>query len=359
MAPLQIIPVTSNCESASSPWRPRFFRVVVATFAFVCASLALALVGSFATATPASAVITGIDVASHQHPNGVAINWQQVVSAGHRFAYVKATEGPGTGTDKCQRRTYYTNPYFAADWSGAGAAGLYRGAYHYARPQLPLSSAEEQARYFVSVAGPSNGAYDLPLELDLEETCGLGQSDLAEWTRRFLAEVTRITGKKPLVYTGRWFWQANIGAYGNDIGQNYRLWTADYRCQRHSLQKASSALLAALEKSAAANNSPFVVSISGVIAETPMAGLSSYSASKTAMHGYATAATRELRRAGIRWIDARPGHTESGLATRAIFGQAPAFGAGLKTEDVVARIVSAIKEDEKDLPSSSFVASVA
>ena len=119
------------------------------------------------------------------------------------------------------------------------------------------------------------------------------------------------------------------------------------------------ALLAELEKSAAANNAPFVVSISGVIAETPMAGLSSYSASKTAMHGYATAAARELRRAGIRWIDARPGHTESGLATRAIFGQAPAFGAGLKTEDVVARIVSAIKNDEKDLPSSSFVASVA
>lgn len=119
------------------------------------------------------------------------------------------------------------------------------------------------------------------------------------------------------------------------------------------------ALLAELEKSAAANNAPFIVSISGVIAETPMAGLSSYSASKTAMHGYATAAARELRRAGIRWIDARPGHTESGLATRAIFGQAPAFGAGLKTEDVVARIVSAIKNDEKDLPSSSFVASVA
>lgn len=117
-----------------------------------------------------------------------------------------------------------------------------------------------------------------------------------------------------------------------------------------------SGLMAKLEESAAANRSPFVVSISGVIAETPMAGLSSYSASKTAMHGYATAATRELRRAGIRWIDARPGHTESGLATRAIFGLAPAFGAGLKTEDVVSRIIRAIAEDEKDLPSSSFVA---
>ena len=116
------------------------------------------------------------------------------------------------------------------------------------------------------------------------------------------------------------------------------------------------ALLAKLEESSAANRSPFVVSLSGVIAETPMAGMTSYSASKTAMHGYATAATRELRRAGIRWIDARPGHTESGLASRAIFGQAPAFGAGLKTEDVVARIVRAIEEDEKDLPSTSFTA---
>jgi cyclic-di-GMP-binding biofilm dispersal mediator protein len=116
------------------------------------------------------------------------------------------------------------------------------------------------------------------------------------------------------------------------------------------------ALLARLEESAAANRSPFVVSLSGVIAETPMAGMTSYSASKTAMLGYATAATRELRRAGIRWIDARPGHTESGLASRAIFGTAPAFGAGLKTEDVVARIVRAIEEDEKDLPSTSFTA---
>jgi cyclic-di-GMP-binding biofilm dispersal mediator protein len=117
-----------------------------------------------------------------------------------------------------------------------------------------------------------------------------------------------------------------------------------------------SKVLPMLEQSANTNREPFVVSISGVIAETPMAGLSSYSASKTALHGYATAATRELRRVGIRWIDARPGHTETGLAGRAIFGVAPAFAAGLKTEDVVARIVRAIREDEKDLPSGSFAA---
>ena len=86
-----------------------------------------------------------------------------------------------------------------------------------------------------------------------------------------------------------------------------------------------------------------------------MAGLAAYSASKTALLGYAQAAARELRRASIRWIDARPGHTETGLASRSIFGQAPAFGAGLEPAAVVARMIEAIMNDEKDLPSGSFL----
>lgn len=193
---------------------------LVALLVMVAAALVVVL-ASVALGSPAGAVITGVDVASHQHPGGAPIDWRQVAGAGHRFAYVKATEG-----------TTYTNPWFAGDYAGASNAGLYRGAYHYARPALPLSTAESQARYFVSVAGSSTGAADLPLELDLEESGGLGQADLAEWTRRFLAEVTRLTGKRPLVYTGRWFWQGYIGGYGNDIGRDYRLWTADYHCQR-------------------------------------------------------------------------------------------------------------------------------
>jgi short-subunit dehydrogenase len=99
----------------------------------------------------------------------------------------------------------------------------------------------------------------------------------------------------------------------------------------------------------------FIVTLSGMIAETPMAGLSAYSASKAALHAFSVAAGREFRRLGVRMIDARPGHTESGLATRAVFGEAPNFGAGLTTEAVAARIVAAIVDDEKDLPSGAFV----
>lgn len=113
-------------------------------------------------------------------------------------------------------------------------------------------------------------------------------------------------------------------------------------------------LLPALKASAAAGNDPFIVNISGVVAETPMAGLAAYSASKAAFFAFNQAISRELRRDGIRVIDARPGHTETGLAGRAIGGVAPAFPTGMSAEQVSDRIVKAIMEDEKDLPSSAF-----
>lgn len=99
---------------------------------------------------------------------------------------------------------------------------------------------------------------------------------------------------------------------------------------------------------------PFVLTLSGKIAEIPTAGLAAYSASKGALYSYAQAAAREVRRNGVRWIDARPGHTETGLASRAVFGTAPAFGAGLSPDAVVNRLMLAIESDEKDLPSDAF-----
>jgi cyclic-di-GMP-binding biofilm dispersal mediator protein len=114
-------------------------------------------------------------------------------------------------------------------------------------------------------------------------------------------------------------------------------------------------VLSALSPIVGQSGDGFVVTLSGMIAETPMAGLSAYSASKAALHAFSIAAGREFRRLGVRLIDARPGHTESGLATRALFGEAPNFGEGLTTDAVAARIVAAIVNDEKDLPSAAFV----
>jgi short-subunit dehydrogenase len=116
------------------------------------------------------------------------------------------------------------------------------------------------------------------------------------------------------------------------------------------LQAASGALTA----SAAAGRSPFLVTVSGVVSESPTANLAAYSASKAALAAFGTAAGRELRRAGIRIIDARPGHTETGLSAHPIAGIAPALPVGLDPHAVCARIVRAITEGERDLPSSAF-----
>lgn len=103
-----------------------------------------------------------------------------------------------------------------------------------------------------------------------------------------------------------------------------------------------------------ANTGGTIVTVSGRITELPTMGLSAYGASKAPLLHAQQSAKRELAKVGIDWIDARPGHTESGLAGRAIFGQAPNFAPGLAVAAVAKRIVDALSAGEKDLPGEAF-----
>jgi cyclic-di-GMP-binding biofilm dispersal mediator protein len=96
------------------------------------------------------------------------------------------------------------------------------------------------------------------------------------------------------------------------------------------------------------------VGISGVIAEQNLPGMATYGASKAAVRSFNEALTREARRSGIRVIDARPPHTETGLSSRAIAGDPPKFPVGLDPTKVAQRIVRAIADGETDLPSTAF-----
>ena len=102
------------------------------------------------------------------------------------------------------------------------------------------------------------------------------------------------------------------------------------------------------------NDGGFFVNISGVVATQPVAGMAAYSASKAAAWAAMTAAARELRRRRIDVIDARPGHTETGLAMRPLAGVAPKMPEGLAPNVVAARIVAAITAGERDLPTEAF-----
>ena len=98
----------------------------------------------------------------------------------------------------------------------------------------------------------------------------------------------------------------------------------------------------------------FFVNISGVVATQPVAGMAAYSASKAAAWAAMSAVARELRRRQIDVIDARPPHTETGLASRAIAGVAPKMPVGLTPDVVASRIVAAIVAGERDLPTEAF-----
>ena len=80
--------------------------------------LAMGMIAAYPLLEPARLLyaIHGIDVSHHQQ----TIRWPSVRSDGARFAYIKAPEGGD-----------FVDPRFAQNWTGALAAGLRVGAYHF------------------------------------------------------------------------------------------------------------------------------------------------------------------------------------------------------------------------------------
>ncbi|MBI8999703.1 hydrolase [Corynebacterium sp. CCM 8864] len=174
--------------------------------ALVAALLGAPKAAAFSIASP-----QGVDVASWQHPEGAAINWREVSAAGHRFAFVKATEGIG-----------YINPYFAADSQQARNAGMLIGSYHMARPNYSATAqAAEYAAVLATQPQPS-----LPPVLDIEYAEDLGPVELSAWVREFVTEIERLTGRTPIIYTYRYFWQKNMA--NTSEFSDYPLWLAAY-----------------------------------------------------------------------------------------------------------------------------------
>lgn len=98
----------------------------------------------------------------------------------------------------------------------------------------------------------------------------------------------------------------------------------------------------------------FVVQLSAVVAEQPLPGMAVYSVTKAALTAADAALVRELRRVKVRVIDARPPHSETGLATRPIVGISPVLPGGLAPAAVAERIVHAIEAGETSIPSTAF-----
>lgn len=98
----------------------------------------------------------------------------------------------------------------------------------------------------------------------------------------------------------------------------------------------------------------FVLQISAVVAERPMPRMAAYSATKAALSAVATALRTELRRSRVDVYDVRPPHTETGLASRPLAGEAPGLPTGKDPAEVARRIVDALAAGEQDLGADAF-----
>jgi short-subunit dehydrogenase len=98
----------------------------------------------------------------------------------------------------------------------------------------------------------------------------------------------------------------------------------------------------------------FVVQLSAVVAEQPLPRMAAYSASKAALSAAATALRTELRRSRVQVYDVRPPHTETGLASRPLAGEAPRLPAGKDPAAVARRVVDAIEAGQHDLGPEAF-----
>lgn len=97
-----------------------------------------------------------------------------------------------------------------------------------------------------------------------------------------------------------------------------------------------------------------IVYITGAVVDFTTVGMAAYTAAKAGLSAACPVLRRELRGRKINVIDARPPHTETGLATRAVYGEAPKMKQGLEPEVVARRIVVAIENDESELTPVVF-----
>lgn len=150
--------------------------------------------------------VEGIDVSVWQG----GIDWGAVASDGISFAIVRISDGG------------YHDRNFAANWEGARAAGLIRGAYQFFEPdQDPVAQAD-----IVIAAVGTLGPNDLPVTCDVEAP-GPGV-DPGEYTRRLHVWVDRVTagtGRAPIIYTGRYYWDPFVAS--SDF-TSLPLWHAQY-----------------------------------------------------------------------------------------------------------------------------------
>lgn len=163
----------------------------------------------------------GLDVSQWQ----LRMDWAKAKAAGVEFAFIKATDG-----------VVHKDPQFEANWKGATAQGIDRGAYHFFRNSL---NARSQAEFFVTTVARMNDTWgELHLVVDVEDkgtvaltaarimaAVGAARPTVETAVKIFCDRVSEMTNHPVMIYTSPAYIQAY---FKNPAWSLYPLWLANY-----------------------------------------------------------------------------------------------------------------------------------
>ncbi|MFD8427987.1 SDR family NAD(P)-dependent oxidoreductase [Streptomyces coelicoflavus] len=86
-----------------------------------------------------------------------------------------------------------------------------------------------------------------------------------------------------------------------------------------------------------------IAAVTGVVAERPQPRMADYSASKAALSAWLDAVRREARSTGVRVLEIRPGHLDTGFAQRPVAGTAPPLPEGGDPRQLATAVADALE----------------
>ncbi len=181
----------------------------VATFLVACSgeqgTEAVSDLEQEATVCGSGPTVKGIDVSYYQ----ATIDWTKAKADGVEYAFIRVSDGLATIDTK-----------FDTNWAQTRAKGILHGAYQFFRPsQDPIA----QADLLLSKIGTPMPD-DLPPVIDVEADGGLTPAQVSAKVRIWIDHVKAAIGKRPIVYTGYYFWRDQVG--GDESASP--LWHAQY-----------------------------------------------------------------------------------------------------------------------------------
>ncbi len=164
-------------------------------------------------------MILGIDISRHQGD----VDFAEVEDDGMSFCFCKASEGGD-----------YRDPAVSLYWTQLQETKMFRGLYHFARPDLRIGrkGGETEGWNFVEVA-KSLGDTDkgcLPPMLDFEKYSESDSKENIPWIQGWLDVVEGELGRPAGIYTGANIWRYEVGDTASFSDRT--LWQVDYTATR-------------------------------------------------------------------------------------------------------------------------------